>query len=213
MDWSRATLGTADGALFWVRLHRAEGDVVQAGERAAQAMEYATDPEQPLALIGIHRLLGTQAFASRDIETARRHLRLSLELADECRNPFERALTQLALGELHAATGEIDDARSQLDECVTICTRLGARPTLERARALAKRLEIRMDHSRSPFSLTPRELEVLRLLAEGKSDREIAEALFISHHTVMNHVSRILGKLDVGSRTAAAAYALRHDLV
>jgi DNA-binding NarL/FixJ family response regulator len=61
--------------------------------------------------------------------------------------------------------------------------------------------------------LTPRELEVLRLLAEGRSDREIAAALFIGHRTVMTHVANILNKLGVDSRTAAATHAVRHDLV
>ncbi|MDQ3548800.1 MAG: LuxR C-terminal-related transcriptional regulator, partial [Chloroflexota bacterium] len=60
--------------------------------------------------------------------------------------------------------------------------------------------------------LSAREMDVLRLIVEGKSDREIAAALFISHHTVMRHVSNVLGKLDVKSRTAAATYAVRHDL-
>jgi non-specific serine/threonine protein kinase len=63
------------------------------------------------------------------------------------------------------------------------------------------------------YDLTKRELEVLRLLVEGKSDREIAAALFISPHTVMRHVAGILGKLDVASRTAAATWAVRNGLV
>lgn len=62
-------------------------------------------------------------------------------------------------------------------------------------------------------SLSPRELEVLRLIAEGKTDREIAADLFISPHTVMRHVSHILNKLGLESRTAAAAHAIRHHLV
>jgi predicted ATPase/DNA-binding CsgD family transcriptional regulator len=58
--------------------------------------------------------------------------------------------------------------------------------------------------------LTPRELDVLRLLVEGRSDREIAERLFVSRHTAANHVANILGKLGVPSRAAAAAWAVRH---
>jgi DNA-binding CsgD family transcriptional regulator len=60
--------------------------------------------------------------------------------------------------------------------------------------------------------LTPREVEVLRLLVEGMSDREIAAALFVSRHTAANHVASILGKLGVPSRAAAAAYAVRRGL-
>ncbi|HUG15669.1 MAG TPA: LuxR C-terminal-related transcriptional regulator [Thermomicrobiales bacterium] len=63
-----------------------------------------------------------------------------------------------------------------------------------------------------PGGLTPRELDVVRLIAQGLSDREIGDRLFISHYTVMRHVTGILGKLGVTSRTAAAAWAVRHDL-
>ena len=61
--------------------------------------------------------------------------------------------------------------------------------------------------------ITVREQDVLRLLVEGKSDREIAAALYLSHRTVGNHVLHILTKLNVESRTAAATYAVRHGLV
>jgi DNA-binding CsgD family transcriptional regulator len=64
-----------------------------------------------------------------------------------------------------------------------------------------------------PSILTARELDVLRLIADGKPDREIAETLFISPRTVTSHVTNILNKLGVNSRSAAAAYAVRHDLV
>ncbi len=60
--------------------------------------------------------------------------------------------------------------------------------------------------------LTSREIDVLRLLVEGKSDREIAEILFVSRHTAANHVGSILSKLGVASRAAAAAWAVRHGL-
>jgi DNA-binding NarL/FixJ family response regulator len=61
--------------------------------------------------------------------------------------------------------------------------------------------------------LSPRELDVVRLLAAGRSNQAIAAELFLSEKTVARHVSNILGKLGVGSRTAAAAYAFEHGLV
>jgi DNA-binding CsgD family transcriptional regulator len=61
--------------------------------------------------------------------------------------------------------------------------------------------------------LTPRELEVVRLLVEGHTDRKIADRLFISHRTVMTHVTHILDKLEVESRTAAATLAVRNNLI
>jgi len=61
--------------------------------------------------------------------------------------------------------------------------------------------------------LTSRELEVLRLVASGKGNKEIASALVISEHTVARHVQNIFAKLDVSSRTAAGAFAYEHDLV
>jgi DNA-binding NarL/FixJ family response regulator len=64
-----------------------------------------------------------------------------------------------------------------------------------------------------PLALSPRELEVLRLVADGKGNREIGEALFIEAGTVRNHVSRVLKKLDVENRVQAAVRAVREQLV
>jgi DNA-binding NarL/FixJ family response regulator len=65
----------------------------------------------------------------------------------------------------------------------------------------------------SDHGLTPREVEVLRLVAEGKSNRDIAGDLVLSEKTVARHLANIFVKLDVSSRTAATAYAFHHDLV
>jgi non-specific serine/threonine protein kinase len=88
----------------------------------------------------------------------------------------------------------IGEARDVLAQVLTPTPEIGARPIP------------------APHGLSPRELEVLGLMVEGKSDREIADDLFISHHTVSRHVSNILGKLGVPSRAAAAAVAVRDGL-
>jgi non-specific serine/threonine protein kinase len=95
---------------------------------------------------------------------------------------------------------------------------LGVEQAVAEARALAEALvetagatSTERDLPRQE-GLTARELEVLRLLVEGLSDREIADALFIGQRTVSTHVANILGKLDLSTRTAAASYAVRHGL-
>jgi DNA-binding NarL/FixJ family response regulator len=100
-----------------------------------------------------------------------------------------------------------------LNEVRAICVPIDAKPTLARVDALAAKVAAKAAKSKHPSGLTHREVEVLRLLAQGKTDREIAEELFISHHTVMRHVSHILSKLDVDSRSAAAVSAVRLGLV
>lgn len=84
---------------------------------------------------------------------------------------------------------------------------LGAKPDARRAAAL-----LALPGRELPLGLTGREVELLALLATGKTNRQIAEQLFISEKTVARHVSNIFSKLGVSSRAAATAYALRHDL-
>jgi DNA-binding NarL/FixJ family response regulator len=105
------------------------------------------------------------------------------------------------LGDEDGATWELAAAR----DCFA---RLEAAPDLARVAALIDAAE-----GRIPGGLTARELEVLCLVATGGSNRAIAEQLVLSERTVDRHVSNILTKLDVPSRTAAAAFAFAHNLV
>jgi DNA-binding NarL/FixJ family response regulator len=105
------------------------------------------------------------------------------------------------LGDEDAFSLEFDAARGAFEQ-------LGAAPDLARVDALTGKAAATAAHG-----LSPRELEVLRLVASGKSNREIAGILVISEHTVARHVQNIFTKLGVPSRTAAGAFAFEHDLV
>ena len=104
-------------------------------------------------------------------------------------------------------------ALSLLAEVRAICTPLDAKPALARAEALAARVSAATSPPPAyPAGLSAREVEVLRLVAAGRTDREIAAALSLSERTVNNHLTHILTKTASDNRTAAAAFALRHGL-
>jgi DNA-binding NarL/FixJ family response regulator len=101
-----------------------------------------------------------------------------------------------------------------LDESLSIATELGMKPLMERVMALQQKAAAQPDSAPAyPDGLTHREVEVLRLVAAGKSNREIAEELTVSLKTVARHVSNIFAKTSAANRTEAAAYAVRHKLV
>ena len=172
----------------------------------------ASSPDQPLVSLAVHRLLGEIDTAAGAYGAAGGHLAAALELAAACEVPFERALTLLTIADLRMATGDVDEAAKFLEEVCRICTPLGAMPALVRAEALAARLSTRRTGQHYPAGMTEREVEVLRLLPRGLSNAEIAEALFVSPRTVQTHLTNLYGKLGVGGRAEAVAYAMAHDL-
>ncbi len=104
--------------------------------------------------------------------------------------------------------------REWLDESLAISTELGMRPLMERVIALQERAQAQPAKTPAyPDGLTQREVGVLRLIAAGKTDREIAEELFIGVTTVNTHVRNVLNKTSTSNRTEAASYAGRHGLI
>jgi DNA-binding CsgD family transcriptional regulator len=214
MAWSGAVLGRAEGAALWACYYRQSGDRERADDYAQQTLAHATEPRQPLALLAAHRLLGELDTAAGRFEAATAHLDAALALAAACVAPYERGLTLLACADLHAATGNRANAEIALTEVRTICMPLGAKPALARADALVARLDATPTAPTSyPAGLTAREVEVLRLVAEGLTDAQVAEQLFLSTRTVNQHLRTIYNKLGVSSRAAATRFVTEHGLL
>ena len=209
-------LGQADRQLAWAAYHRAAGDAALAREHATRGLAEASEPRQPLVLLAAHRLLAELDTAVGRHAEAAEHLDQALALVEACAAPYERSLTLLALAELRAASGDASEAQALLSEACTICTPLGAKRALARAEALAAGLASTASRPAPapayPAGLTGRAVEVLRLAAQGLSDAQIAERLYLSLHTVKTHLRAIYSKLDVPSRTAAARVAAEHGL-
>lgn len=206
LEWSGGMLGAPEHQVLWARYHRQMGEGRQAYACAERALTLATDPRQPLSLIAAHRVLGELDTDAGRYDDAVRHLDESLRLADACRAPYERALTLLATAEMHATVGESGETARLLDAVRAICAPLRAMPALARADALAARLTASKPPA-YPAGLTAREVEVLRLVAQGLISRAIADRLFLSVATVNNHVAHILTKTDTATRAEAVAFA------
>ena len=129
---------------------------------------------------------------------------------------YEEARSRWRLAEALLAAGRREEATAQARAAHAVALRLEAEPLRGAIEALARRGRIDIgdgaERSEGAAGLTPRELEVLRLVAEGRSNQQIADALFISRKTASVHVSHILSKLGAKTRVEAAAFAHRAGL-
>jgi DNA-binding CsgD family transcriptional regulator len=128
-------------------------------------------------------------------------LEAAAELASANETPFEHARALLALGAAQRRAKRRREARATLEDALAAFERLGTALWAERARAELQRISGR---AATPGALTPAEARIAALVAEGKTNREVAAALFLSERTVEGHLSRVFGKLGVRSRTELA---------
>jgi DNA-binding NarL/FixJ family response regulator len=184
----------------------AAGDIDEARRAGAElAGISATYPSAMLSAIAAY-VVGSVELAGGDGAAALPSLRRAWEGWQRLGAPYEAARTRLLVALACRALGDDDTAGLELDAARAVFEERGARPDVDRIDALTRTRA-------GSHGLTDRELEVLRLVAAGKTNREIAEALVLSEHTVARHVQNIFAKLRVSSRTAATAFAFEHKLV
>jgi DNA-binding CsgD family transcriptional regulator len=184
------------------------GDVQDARQGADELSEIAGAYQSPMLRANAAHVQGMVAVAEGDADSALRSLREAGATWQELEAPYELARTRVLVGLACRALGDAGTAALELETATGTFEQLGALPDLARVEAFAGRTETPEMHG-----LTPRELEVLRLVAVGKTNREIAAALVVSEHTIARHVQNIFTKLRVSSRTAATAFAFEHRLV
>jgi DNA-binding CsgD family transcriptional regulator len=129
--------------------------------------------------------------------------------------PYLAARLRVLLGRACIALGDVEGARLELEGAREVFERLGARPDLAAVEAIGATLdgERKGTTPAGQHGLTQRELQVLRLIASGKTNKAIARELSLSEKTVDRHVSNIFTNVDVTSRAAATAFAYEHELI
>jgi ATP/maltotriose-dependent transcriptional regulator MalT len=213
LDWSDRVPGRSTAQLLRARLLQARGERAAATERARAALDLATEPRQPLAQLAALRVLALLEIEAGQVAQAEQRLAAALALANACAAPYERACVLTAQAELATATGQGKQCTALIEEARQTLTGLDARAALERLSALEERAQRQTPSSPALAGLSAREIEVLQLVARGMTDAEVAEQLFISARTVSRHLQSIYAKLDVNTRTAAAAFAYEHRLI
>ncbi|RIK42768.1 MAG: hypothetical protein DCC58_10545 [Chloroflexi bacterium] len=211
LDAAARVLNRSEAATLRARHAELRGDLGQAAHLAQQACDLARHPRQPLALLTAARAVGRIARLQGRHSAAATALHDALELADACSAPYEQALTLLELAEL--TQQQPDEAAAYTERAATLARALGAQPLLARISTQQAAAPATAAPSASAHDLSPRELDVLRLVARGLTDADVAAQLHISRRTVAGHLQSIYGKLGVSSRTAAAAWAFERQLL
>jgi DNA-binding CsgD family transcriptional regulator len=191
----------------YVEIAIASGDLDAARSAATELAEVAGATGAPLLRAMAARSEGAVHLAEGHARGALHALRGAYATWNELGAPYEAARARVLIAVACRELGDEDAAEMELESARREFEQLGARPDLVRLQ------ELRPSGARRPGGLTARELEVLRLLASGRTNRAIATDLFISEKTVARHVANIFTKLGLSSRSAATAYAYQHELV
>jgi DNA-binding CsgD family transcriptional regulator len=189
-----------------VEIMLAAGSTAAARLAADEMARIADEVGAPLLAAMATRADGAVLLAEGDARAALAALRASWTAWHELGAPYEAARARVLVGLACRVLGDTDSATMEIEAARDVFETLGALPDIARLTAL--------DEGAHPMSgLTAREIEILRLVAAGKTNRAVAADLVISDKTVARHLSNIFDKLGVSSRAAATAYAYEHDLI
>jgi DNA-binding CsgD family transcriptional regulator/tetratricopeptide (TPR) repeat protein len=183
-------------------------DLEQARDAAAELAEIAGAFGASLLSATSAHATGAVLLASGDVAGASPALGRACEIWRDLEMPYEEAQTCVLLAAVYERRGDEDGRRLELDTARRLFTTLNAEVCLARLPELSAR-----SRPLAAGSLSDREMQVLRLVATGRSNRDIATELFISEKTVARHVSNIFGKLGVSNRAGATAWAYQRHLV
>jgi ATP/maltotriose-dependent transcriptional regulator MalT len=199
----RATLLPA-----FVEIMLASGELEEAQNAVGELEELAARYDTTMLDALVAHARGAVDLDGGDARGALAALREASRVWQELDAPYEVARARVLVGQACRRLGDEEAASLELGAARDAFERLGAKPDVARVDALTAGAA-----SESVHGLSQRELEVLRLVAAGMTNREIAAKLVISEHTVARHVQNIFAKLDLASRTAATAFAFEHGLV
>jgi ATP/maltotriose-dependent transcriptional regulator MalT len=185
----------------------ATGDIVEARVACVELAEIARRQSSEALTALAAQAEGSVALAEGNARTALPALRRAWQAWEELGAPYDAARSRVLIAQACAELEDEDTARLELDAARDMFFRLGAAPDLAQLDSLTGK------GGRSEHGLTARELEVLRLIARGRSNREIATALVISERTVARHVQNIFAKLGVSSRASASVFAAERHLL
>ena len=192
----------------YVEIMVAVGDVQDARDACRELEDIARSFDTGVpAAIAAHAC-GAVDLAEGDAQAALGSLRHALEVWQRIEAPYAVARVRVLVGLACRALGDEEGAALEIDAARSVFERLGAMPDLARIDSMTN-----PGLSGHAHGLTPRELQVLRLVAAGETNKVIARKLSLSEKTIDRHVSNILTKLDVSSRTAATAFAYQRKLV
>jgi DNA-binding NarL/FixJ family response regulator len=182
------------------------GDLEAAQRAADELAQLAADHGAPYLRAAASPARGAVLLDARDSRGALTALRAACSIWLELDAPHEAARTRVLVGLACRELGDGEAARSELNAARETFRTLGARPDLAAVENLLR-------PAAAPGGLSAREIQMLRQLAAGKTNRAIGGELGISEKTVARHVSNIFTKLDLGSRAAATAYAYQQGIV